>query len=102
MQKTRTHRDWGAEVGVHQRALKHGFIFIKNVDISSLEELLKRKEHQVIQKTQAVAVLAEAEVVALMDGFVLGTCCSRFCFLSWMPSSSLLRLISSGFSALFL
>lgn len=39
IRKIDTHCYWRAEVGVHQRALEHGFLFIENVHVPPLEKL---------------------------------------------------------------
>lgn len=49
--KTDTHCYWGAEVGVHQRTLKHGFLFIENVHVPPLEKLWLKKNTK--KKTQS-------------------------------------------------
>lgn len=111
IRKIDTHCCWRAVVGVHQWTLKHSFLFVEDVHVPPLEKLWlkngqspQRHSQDILCSTYTDYILTYSQTESdEWDWQVCcNTCCSRFCFLSWMPSSSLLRLISSGFSALFL
>lgn len=110
----------GADVRVHERTVEHSSFFVQQLHVSPLEQLQKAQESVRVCRTSTgwnkrprlrrvyKGDAFERPLVLVQhlrdraEAKSAPTCCSRFCFLNWMPSSSRLRRISSRLSALFL